>query len=51
MIHDLVIVRSNFSDEDYKNMVHDDFTHWIAQAEHKNAIEIFTTKYNLLKID
>lgn len=48
MIHDLVSVHSNFSDEDYKNMVHDDFARWIAQAERKNAIEIFTTNYDYL---
>lgn len=48
MIHDLVSVHSNFRDEDYKNMVHDDFARWIAQAERKNGIEIFTTNYDYL---
>lgn len=48
MIHDLVSVHINFSDEDYKNMIHNDFARWIAQAERKNGIEIFTTNYDYL---
>ncbi len=48
LIHDLVSVHNDFSCEDYKNMVHDDFARWIAQAERKNAIEIFTTNYDYL---
>ncbi len=48
LIHDLVSVHNNFTNEDYKNMVHNDFACWIAQAERKNAIEIFTTNYDYL---
>lgn len=48
LIHDLVSVHNNFTNEDYKNMVHNDFARWIAQAERKNAIEIFTTNYDYL---
>lgn len=48
LIHDLVSVHSGFVDEDYKNMVHDDFARWVAQAERKCAIEIFTTNYDYL---
>lgn len=48
LIHDIVSVHSNFTSEDYNNMVHNDFARWVAQAERKNAIEIFTTNYDYL---
>lgn len=48
LIHDIVSVHLKMNKEDYENMVHCDFAQWIAQAERKNAIEIFTTNYDYL---
>lgn len=48
LIHDIVSVHLKIGKDAYKNMVHCDFAQWIAQAERKNAIEIFTTNYDYL---
>ena len=48
LIHDIVSVHLKIDKDAYKNMVHCDFAQWIAQAERKNAVEIFTTNYDYL---
>ena len=48
LIHDIVSVHLKIDKDAYNNMVHCDFAQWIAQAERKNAVEIFTTNYDYL---
>ena len=48
LIHKEVSIHNNITDADYCNMVHDDFAKWIAKAERKYPVEIFTTNYDYL---
>lgn len=48
LIHEQVSIHEKITQEDYYNMVHNDFAQWIIKAERQYPVEIFTTNYDYL---
>ncbi len=48
LIHKGVSVHEEIKEDDYCNMVHNDFAKWIMKADRQYPVEIFTTNYDYL---
>ncbi len=48
LIHNEVSVHREITEDDYINMIHNDFAQWIIKAERQIPVEIFTTNYDYL---
>lgn len=48
LVHKEVSVHEKINEDDYYNMIHNDFAKWIVKAERQYPVEIFTTNYDYL---